>query len=63
MSDEPSIWFVFGLLAGTFIAGVVALIMFGGCVSRAQVAAHGCAHYDTQTGAWQWNTPAQGPSP
>jgi hypothetical protein len=56
--------FFFGAFVGAFLT-LMAGIAF--CSPDAwwqgEAAKHACAHYDTQTGAWQWNTPAQGGTP
>lgn len=51
-------------IAGSIITLFVCCILFGiifyniGYQTERSIAQHGCAHYDSQTGKWEWNKPA-----
>jgi len=48
--------FLVGVFLTLLVCGTVFSII--GYQTERSIVEHGCAHYDTQTGKWQWNKEA-----
>jgi len=57
MSENKTKSFVVGAFISLFVCCVVFWIVFciTGHKTERLIVQHGCAHYDSQTGKWQWN--------